>query len=52
MKKIILLLFSILLLTGCSSYTELNDLGIVNLLGIDYKDNNFEVYVKVLEGKQ
>lgn len=52
MKKIILLLFSILLLTGCSSYTELNDLGIVNLLGIDYKDNNFEVFVKVLEGKQ
>ena len=38
MKKIILILI-IFLVTGCTSYTELNDLSIVNTLGIDYQDN-------------
>lgn len=52
MKKILLIIITTFLLTGCTSYTELNDLGIVNLLGIDYKDNNYEVYVTVMEGKQ
>ena len=55
MKKYLLLIISILLVmstTGCSSYTELNDLGIVSLLGIDYKNNNYQVYVTIMKGKQ
>jgi len=52
LKKLLLLIIISLFLTGCSSYTELNDLGIVSLLGIDYKDNNYQVYVSIIEGNQ
>ena len=47
MKKIIILI-SILLLTGCS-YIELNKLAIVSALGIDYKDNKYEVTAQVMD---
>ena len=48
MKKILLIL-SILLLTGCSSnYRELNELGITTAVSIDYKDNNFYVIAEVI----
>ena len=46
MKKIIILL--VLLLTGCSDYKELNDLAIVNTIGIDKKDNNYKLCLEVL----
>lgn len=53
MKKLWLLLIMIpFFITGCSSYTELNDLGIVSLLGIDYQNNKYQVYVTIIEGKQ
>lgn len=53
MKKIWIFLIIIpFLITGCSSYTELNDLGIVSLLGIDYKNSKYQVYVTIIEGKQ
>lgn len=42
MKKIILL-FMLLLLTGCKDYTEINDLGIISGMIIDYKDNKYEI---------
>ncbi|MDD6223547.1 MAG: hypothetical protein PUB18_00915 [bacterium] len=51
-KAIFLLLILCLLLTGCTTYTELNDLGIVSLLGIDYQDHNYIVYVSIMEGNQ
>ena len=46
MKKIIILL--ILLLTGCSDYKELNNLAIVNTIGIDKKDNEYKLCIEVL----
>lgn len=49
--KLIILGIIILFSTGCTSYTELNDLSIVNTLGIDYKDNKYELTVSVIEGK-
>jgi len=52
MKKILIILLLILLTTGCTSYTELNDLGIVSILGIDYNDNKYEIYVGMIEGEQ
>ena len=53
MKKLFLsLLLPFLLITGCTSYTELNDLGLVSLLGIDYKDNKYQIYVTIMEGSQ
>lgn len=51
MKKILLLISFLLLLTGCN-YTELNNLGIVNTLGIDYKNNNYQVYVSIINDDQ
>ena len=51
MKKILLLLL-ILLLTGCYNYRELNNLAIVSAIGIDYKDNNFEVSIQIVNPKK
>lgn len=49
MKKIILMLISILFLsTGCISYTELNDIGIVNAIGINKVDKKYEITINML----
>ena len=47
MKKIkyLVLLFPFFILTGCTSYTELNELGIVSLLGIDYQYQKYHIYI-------
>lgn len=50
MKKLLFLLVLLIFITGCTSYTELNDLGLVSLLGIDYQDSNYKVYVTIMEG--
>lgn len=47
MKKIILL-FILLLLTGCKDYTEINDLGIISGMIIDYKDNKYEITTEII----
>ena len=47
MKKIILL-FMLLLLTGCKDYTEINDLGIISGMIIDYKDNKYEITTEII----
>lgn len=49
MKKIITILILILFLTtGCISYTELNDIGIVNAIGINKLDNKYEIIINML----
>ena len=48
MKKLIILITIILLITGCYNYRELNDLAIIDALGIDYKDNKFLVTAQIL----
>ena len=48
MKKIILLI-SILLLSGCADYIEINDLAIVTGLLIDYKDENYIITSQIIE---
>lgn len=50
MKKIILLFSLIFIFTGCSSYTELNELNIVDTLGIDYVDNKYYLFMNVVDG--
>ena len=52
MKKLLLVLLITTFITGCSSYTELNDLGLVSLLGLDYKDDMYQIYVTIMEGNQ
>ena len=51
MKKIKMLLLLILItlsLTGCN-YIELNKLAIVSALGIDYKNNHYEITAQVMD---
>ena len=49
MKKIIILIISIFCLTGCANYHELNELGIVSSILIDYKDNLFYTTVEIID---
>lgn len=47
MKKLIIIL-TIMLLCGCADYKELNDLGIVTSIGINKKDDSFNICLEVL----
>lgn len=51
MKKLLISIFCLLLITGCSNYTELNELLVVTAIGIDYKDDNYIVYLSTVDGK-
>lgn len=48
MKKIIVLMSLIFLLTGCYDNIELNDLAIISGIGIDYKDNEYYLTYEIL----
>ncbi len=54
MKKLkyLIFLFPFFIFTGCTSYTELNELGIVSLLGIDYQNQKYHLYINIVEGNQ
>lgn len=43
MKKIFLILLIIYFTTGCNSYMELNDLGIINKIGIEKENNKYKL---------
>ena len=47
MKKIILLISFILILSGCYDYKELNDMSIVSGIGIDFIDNEYIVSLEI-----
>ena len=47
MKKLFLLIPIIVLLTGCNSYIELNDLGIINKIGISH-NNTYQLYASII----
>ncbi len=50
MKKIILsVLIPFFILTGCSNYTELNNLSIVNEIGIEKRNNLYHVTISVVD---
>lgn len=48
MKKIIILISIIFLCTGCYDYSEINNIAILNGIGIDYKDNEYEVTYEII----
>lgn len=52
MKKIILLIITCFLLSGCYDNIELNDLAIVSSIGIDYQNNNFILTYEILNDVQ
>lgn len=51
MKKILLILF-LLPLYGCYNYIELNELGVVSLLAIDYQENEYKINLEIRENKK
>ena len=50
MKKLLILPL-LLLLTACSDYKEVNNLAIINSIGIDYENNNYVITLEVLDSK-
>ncbi len=49
MKKIIILITLLLVfITGCDSYIELNDLAIINAIGIEVVDDKYKVYISLV----
>ncbi len=48
MKKIFIILI-IITLTGCTSYIELNDLAIINSIGIQKDNNNYKISISLLD---
>lgn len=51
MKKIILSILPLLLLTGCYNYQELNEIGIITAIEIDKKDDLFKVTAQIVNPK-
>ena len=51
MKKLIIL-FILILTTGCTNYIELNEISIVKLLQIDYKDNNYYLKATIIKDNE
>ena len=52
MKKILLLIICLFLLTSCNDYVEINKLAIITGIGIDYKDNMYELTVQVINTEE
>lgn len=51
-KKIFILFISIFFITGCANYHELNELGIVSSILIDYKDDLYYVTVETIDKEE
>lgn len=52
MKKILLLCLLCFIVTGCSNYRELNELGITSAIGIEKKEDKFNLTIQVLDTNQ
>lgn len=50
MKKLFILIF-LFFITGCFNYNELNELAITTAIGIDKKDNNYEISILIANAK-
>lgn len=50
MKKIMFIILSLFLMTGCVNYTELDELLVVTSIAIDYQNNEYIVYINTVEG--
>jgi len=48
MKKIFMIIIFIFLLSGCKSYTELNNLGVINTIGIEKNNNQYKLYASII----
>ena len=43
MKKILIIILTLLLCTGCFDYKEINDLAIINAIGVDYENDEYVI---------
>lgn len=51
MKKKILILF-LFLFTGCSNYTDINNIAVISSIGIAYENEIYKIYVNVLSSNK
>ena len=49
MRKFLIIVPIILIITGCVNYTELNNLEIVEKMAIDYNENTYKVTISTIE---
>ena len=49
MKKILIIIFCLIFVSGCSNYNELNDLAIVSAMGIEKEKEIFKVTLEVFK---
>ena len=52
MKKYMLILFIILLTSGCWNYQELNEFAIVTGMAIDFQDNQYKLSFLIANGNK
>lgn len=50
-KKLLLLLFFLLFLTGCYDYKEVSDLAFITAVGVDYEDDEYEITIEIVKNK-
>ena len=48
MKKILIIILTLLLCTGCFDYKEINDLAIINAIGVDYEKDEYVITLEIL----
>lgn len=48
MKKILVIILTLLLCTGCFDYKEINDLAIISAIGIDYENDKYIITLEIL----
>lgn len=47
-EKILIIILTLLLCTGCFDYKEINDLAIINAIGVDYEDDEYVITLEIL----
>ena len=52
MKKILIIVLSIFIISGCTSYKELSDIAIVTTMALTKENNNYKIIVQVLDTKK
>ena len=48
MKKILIIILTLLLCTGCYDYKEINDLAIISAIGVDYENDEYVITLEIL----
>lgn len=48
MKKILIIILTLLICTGCYDYKEINDLAIISAIGVDYENDEYIITLEIL----